>query len=157
VGDGQTFTYTYDKNGNRLTADDGNIQYVYSYDDTDLLATVDRIQTLNPTVSFKYEYDDIGNLTQATEWVGTTLAVTTLYEYNDPRYLNTKISQTGAGFGLANKEVKFTYDAAGLNTRVERYVDGLLKVDTTDAYDDYGRLTGIEHRIGWGLYLQVRC
>jgi RHS repeat-associated protein len=148
VDDGQTFTYTYDENRNRLTAEDGNIKYVYSYDDTDLLATVERIQTLNPTVSFKYEYDDIGNLTTATEWIGTTLAATTVYEYDDPRYLNTKISQTGAGFDLANKEVKFTYDAAGLNTRVERYVDGLLKVETTNAYDDYGRLTGIEHRNG---------
>ncbi len=58
--------------------------------------------------------------------------------------MNTKISQTGVG--LATKDVKFTYAPTGLNTRVERDVDGLLKVKTTNAYDLYGRLTGIEHR-----------
>jgi hypothetical protein len=66
---------------------------------------------------------------------------TTLYEYDDPRYLNTKITQTGAG--LANKEVKFTYNTKGENTKIERYLDGLLKVTTDNAYDIYGRLTGI--------------
>ena len=61
--------------------------------------------------------------------------------------MNTKISQTGVG--LATKDVKFTYDSTtGLNTRVERYVNGLLKVETTNAEDLYGRLTGIEHRDG---------
>jgi hypothetical protein len=65
--------------------------------------------------------------------------------------LNTKISQTGAGFGLANKEVRFAYDAVGLNTRIERYVDGLLKVTTTNAYDGYGRLTGITQANGTGV------
>jgi RHS repeat-associated protein len=145
---GQQFTYTYDENSNRLTADDGNIKYVYTYDYTDLLETVDRLQTLNPTVSFKYQYDKIGNLIQADELIGnaTQPQATTIYEYNDPRYLNTKISQTGVG--LATKDVKFTYDPTGLNTRVERDVDGLLKVKTTNAYDLYGRLTGIEHRDG---------
>jgi RHS repeat-associated protein len=68
---------------------------------------------------------------------------TTLYEYDDHRYLNTKITQTGAG--LANKEVKFTYNTKGENTKIERYLDGLLKVTTDNAYDIYGRLTGIAH------------
>jgi hypothetical protein len=45
--------------------------------------------------------------------------------------------------GLANKDVKFTYDAAGLNTKVERYLNGLLNVTTTNAFDAFGRLTGI--------------
>jgi RHS repeat-associated protein len=46
---------------------------------------------------------------------------------------------------LANKEVKFTYDATGLNRKVERYVDGLLKLTTT------GRLTGISQANGTGV------
>jgi RHS repeat-associated protein len=138
----KTFTYSYDKNGNRLTADDGKIRYGYSYDKTDLLETVDRFDdgNLNPKVRFNYEYDEIGNLTQTDEVVGTAVT-TTLYEYDDPRYLNTKITQTGAG--LASKAVKFTYNATGENTKIERYLDGLLKVTTDNAYDIYGRLTGI--------------
>jgi RHS repeat-associated protein len=151
VSGGKTFTYAYDENSNLISADDGNIKYVYSYDYTDLLETVDRLQTLNPTVSFKYKYDEIGNLTKAEELVANVLKATTIYEYVDPRYLNTKITQTGSG--LANKEVKFTYDATGLNRKVERYVDGLLKVTTTNAFDIYGRLTGIEQQNGSGAMI----
>jgi YD repeat-containing protein len=122
----KTFTYSYDKNGNRLTANDGKIKYINSYDKTDLLETVDRFDDSNPNpkVRFNYEYDEIGNLTQTKEIVGTAVT-TTLYEYDDPRYLNTKITQTGAG--LANKAVKFTYNTKGENTKIERYLDGLLK------------------------------
>jgi RHS repeat-associated protein len=66
---------------------------------------------------------------------------TTLYEYDDHRYLNTKITQKGAG--VADKAVKFTYNTKGENIKIERYLDGLLKVTTDNAYDIYGRLTGI--------------
>jgi YD repeat-containing protein len=55
VNGNNTFTYTYDKNGNRLTANDGSIEYDYSYDKTDLLTRVDRLSNSHPTVSFKYE------------------------------------------------------------------------------------------------------
>jgi YD repeat-containing protein len=140
----KTFTYSYDKNGNRLTADDGKIKYVNSYDKTDLLETVDRFDdgNLNPKVRFNYEYDEIGNLTQTQEVANSIIKATTAYEYDD-RYLNTKITQKGAG--LADKEVKFTYNTKGENTKIERYLDGLLKVTTDNAYDIYGRLTGIAH------------
>jgi RHS repeat-associated protein len=151
VGDGQTFTYTYDQNGNRLTAKDGSIEYDYSYDRTDLLERVDRIQTSKPTVSFVYEYDNVGNLTTAEELVGTAVKATTVYEY-DSRNLNTKITQTIPG--LAEKEVRFTYDPiTGLNTKIERYLDGLLKLTTTNAFDLHGRLVGIKQENSAGTVI----
>jgi hypothetical protein len=149
VGGGKLFTYKYDKNGNRIWADDGNIRYEYDYDKTDLVEQVDRIQTGKPTVTYQYGYDNVGNLIGATESIGGTVRSQTIYEYNDPRYLNTKISQTGTG--LATKEVRFTYDAAGLNRIVDRYVNGILGVKTTNAYDGFGRLTGISHVNGLGV------
>ena len=149
LGNGQTFTYAYDQNSNRTSTYDGNIRYEYAYDNTDLLEKVDRISGTNPKVTFKYTYDEIGNLTIAEELIANVLKATTVYKYNDPRYLNTKITQTGVG--LANKDVKFTYDATGLNRKVERYLDGLLKVTTTNAFDDYGRLTGIEQKNSSGV------
>ena len=148
VGNGQTFTYTYDENGNRLTALDGNINYVYGYDQTDLLTRVDRIQNNKPTVSFVYDYDRIGNLTQTDELIANAITATTIYKY-DSRNLNTEIIQTGTG--LANKDVKFTYDVAGSNTLIERYLDGLLKLTTTNAFDAHGRLTGIEQKNSGGV------
>jgi RHS repeat-associated protein len=50
------------------------------------------------------------------------------------------------------KEVRFTYDATGLNRKVERYVDGLLKVTTTNAFDADGRLTGIAQENSAGVF-----
>jgi YD repeat-containing protein len=134
VGNGKLFTYTYDKN-------------------TDLLARVDRVSGSSPTVSFKYDYDEIGNLTQAEELIANSVTATTIYQYNDPRYLNTEIIQTGVG--IRSKDVKFGYNAAGLNTKVERYLDGLLKLTTTNAFDAFGRLTGIEQKICLGLSQSV--
>jgi RHS repeat-associated protein len=148
LGGNRVFTYTYDKNSNLLSADDGKIRYEYAYDQTDLLEGVDRAQAGKPTVSFDYDYDNVGNLTSAEESIANNIRATTIYKY-DSRNLNTEIVQTGAG--LANKKVKFTYDAAGLNTIVERYVDGLLKVTTTNAFDPYGRLTGITQANGTGV------
>jgi YD repeat-containing protein len=149
VGGNKQFTYTYDRNSNLISADDGNVRYEYGYDRTDLLEGVDRLQATKPTVSFDYDYDNVGNLTRASESIANNIQATTIYKY-DSRNLNTEIVQTGTG--LANKKVKFTYDAAGLNTIVERYVDGLLKVTTTNAFDPYGLLTGISQANGSGVF-----
>jgi RHS repeat-associated protein len=150
VNGGKTFSYAYDKNSNLIIADDGNIKYVYGYDDTDLVTRVDRVSGSNPIVSFRYGYDEIGNLTQTEELVGNVVNATTDYEYDDPRYLNTKIIQDIPG--LAKKAVKFTYDPiTGVNRKIERYLDGLLKLTTTNAFDPFGRLTGIEQKNGGGV------
>jgi RHS repeat-associated protein len=151
VGDGRTFTYAYDRNSNLTSTQDGNIRYEYAYDNTDLLEKVDRISGTNPKVTFKYTYDEIGNLTIAEELIANVLKATTSYEYTDPRYLNTKITQTGVG--LATKQVKFTYDTTGLNRKVERYLDGLLKLTTTNPYDTYGRLSGIKQENNSGAII----
>jgi RHS repeat-associated protein len=143
------FTYTYDQNSNLTSADDGNIKYNYTYDDTDLLTQVDRITTGNPTVSFKYDYDAVGNLTKSDELIGTTLTASTSYKYNDQRNLNTEITQTGVG--LVSKLVKFDYDAAGLNTQIQRYANGQLAVTTIDRYDEFGRLVGIKQENSTGV------
>jgi RHS repeat-associated protein len=150
VNGGKTFTYTYDRNGNILIADDGNIKYEYSYDKTDLVERVNRVKGNEPVVSFAYEYDPVGNLTTVDESVANNLRSTTTYKY-DPRNLNTEITQTGVG--LTNKEVKFTYDEFGLNTNIQRYVNGQLAVRTTHAYDGFGRLTGIEQKNSAGVVI----
>jgi hypothetical protein len=54
--------------------------------------------------------------------------------------------------GLTAKTIKFTYDTAtGDNTKIDRYLDGLLVLSTTNAYDTHGRLEGITERNGTGI------
>jgi uncharacterized protein RhaS with RHS repeats len=48
--------------------------------------------------------------------------------------------------------VRFTYNTVGLNTEIDRYVDGVLGVHTTNSYDPFGRLNGISHANGAGQF-----
>jgi RHS repeat-associated protein len=144
------FTYGYDANGNVKFADDGNIRYEYSYEERDLVERVDQFRSGQVPVSFVYKYDDVENLTETQELVGGSLKAITRYQYEDPRYYNTQVTQFGVG--LSNKRVDFVYDPEdGLLTEVDRYLNNQLIVKTTNAYDDFGRLTGITHQNGTGI------
>jgi RHS repeat-associated protein len=145
------FTYTYDKNGNVLTAGDGNIDYSYQYDKTNLMERVDRVGGGLPKISLEYFYDEIGNLTQADEYVAGQINASTIYKYEDDRYLNTSIIQSRPS--LADKKVVFDYDQFGQNTGVDRFVSDVLAVGTTNSYDEFGRLVGIEHVNGLGAVI----
>jgi RHS repeat-associated protein len=155
VNGNKTFTYTYDNNSNLLSTQDNSIRYEYTYDRTDLLETVTRTSTNGTTspVTFKYSYDEVGNLTQTDELIANNITATTIYKYADPRYLNTEIIQTGTG--LTSKTIKFTYDTnTGDNTKIDRYLNGLLVLSTTNAYDTHGRLKGITQRNSTGIIAQ---
>jgi RHS repeat-associated protein len=144
------FTYGYDANGNVTFADDGNIRYEYSYEERDLVERVDQFRSGQVPVSFVYKYDDVENLIETNELVNGSLQAITKYKYEDPRYYNTQVTQFGVG--LANKRVDFVYAAdSGLMREVDRYLDNQLIVKTTNAYDDFGRLTGITHTNGAGV------
>jgi RHS repeat-associated protein len=146
----QTFTYGYDANSNVTFADDGHIRYEYSYEERDLEFEVDRLSAGQATVSFTHKYDDVGNLTEIQELVGGALEATTSYRYDDPRYYNTRVSQSGVG--LADKRVDFVYAAdSGLLEEVDRYLGNQLIVKTINSYDHFGRLTGIVHENSTGV------
>jgi RHS repeat-associated protein len=146
----QKFTYSYDKNSNLVSADDGKIKYEYSYEARDLVEKFDRVSLNQPTVSFTHRYDNVGNLTETKEIVGGALTATTSYKYDDPRYYNTQVTQSGVG--LADKRVDFVYAAdSGLMLEVDRYLGNQLIVKTINSYDDFGRLTGIVHENSTGV------
>jgi RHS repeat-associated protein len=146
----QRFTYSYDKNSNVISADDGKIKYEYSYEARDLVEKFDRLSAGQSTVSFAHQYDNVGNLTETKEIVGGALTATTSYKYDDLRYYNTQVSQSG--IGLADKRVDFTYAAdSGLMREVDRYLGNQLVVKTINSYDDFGRLTGIVHENSTGV------
>jgi RHS repeat-associated protein len=108
--------------------------------------------TNTPTVTFKYTYDEVGNLTHTDELIANNLTATTIYKYQDPRYLNTEIIQTGTG--LTTKDIKFKYNTTGDNDKIERYVDGILTLTTTNTYDTHGRLKDITQRNSTGIIAQ---
>jgi RHS repeat-associated protein len=146
----QKFIYSYDKNSNLVSADDGKIKYEYSYEERDLVEKFDRLSAGQPTVSFAYRYDNVGNLTETKETVGGTLTATTSYKYDDLRYYNTQIFQSG--IGLSDKRVDFVYAAdSGLMQEVDRYLGNQLIVKTVNSYDEFGRLTGIVHENNTGV------
>jgi YD repeat-containing protein len=150
IPNSQKFTYSYDKNSNVISADDGNIKYEYSYEARDLVEKVDRLSAGQSTVSFVHKYDDVGNLTETQELVGGALEAITSYKYDDPRYYNTRVLQSGVG--LADKRVDFVYSAdSGLLEEVDRYLGNQLIVKTVNSYDDFGRLTGIVHENSTGV------
>jgi hypothetical protein len=95
---------TVDANGNVKFADDGNIRYEYSYEERDLVERVDQFRSCQVPVSFVYKYDDVENLIETDELVNGSLQAITRYQYEDPRYYNTQVTQFGVG--LSNKQGK---------------------------------------------------
>jgi RHS repeat-associated protein len=58
------------------------------------------------------------------------------------------------GTGLTTKDIKFKYNTTGDNDKIERYLDGLLILTTTNTYDSHGRLKGITQRNSTGIIAQ---
>ncbi len=112
-----TYSYTYDRDGNRVTRVDGGVTFTYAYDRSDELVSV--LKAGQTTQSFTY--DARGNLTGDAE---TGLAVTS-YAYD----LGNKLTAIDAA-GTAN-DTALTYDAFGrIRTRA---VNGV-----TDSYSYAG-------------------
>ncbi len=112
-----TYSYTYDRDGNRATRVDGGVNFTYAYDRTDELVSV--LKAGQSTQSFTY--DARGNLTGDAE---TGLAVTG-YAYD----LGNKLTAIDAA-GTAN-DAAFIFDAFGrIRTRA---VNGV-----TDTYSYAG-------------------
>jgi RHS repeat-associated protein len=110
-------SYTYDRNGNRLTKTEGGTTYTYAYDRTDELASV----TLTGGASQTYTYDGRGNMTKN----GETGLANTLMTY-DPA---NKLKMINAS-GLAN-DTTFTYDALGrIRTRATGNTSSPTSTDT---------------------------
>jgi RHS repeat-associated protein len=150
--EGNTFSYTYDRDRNIVRVETYEGIYVYAYE------SGRRISEQNPDNEITaYEYDIRGNTTLVTKHDGSG----TRYEYGDARNNKpTKVTQLGVGGGTIS-EATYTYDDKG---NVTRYVDvkgnateytydnnnNCIKSEDSDGeettfdYDAMGRLTGIQ-------------
>jgi hypothetical protein len=69
VGDGKLFTYKYDKNGNRIWADDGNIRYEYAYDGLGRLTGISHSNSGGSFGESGYVLDELDRLTTETKGI----------------------------------------------------------------------------------------
>lgn len=111
VANNGTSTYSYDKNGNRITesftteADLKTKDITYSYDANDQLTNIsDTAESSSTTIS----YDQLGNLTQKAKTQGATTD-TTDYVYD----VRNQLKQVQIGGSTVGQ---FLYDANGLRT-----------------------------------------
>jgi hypothetical protein len=104
-GLGTSFTYTYDRNGNRRTKAGGTTTLTYTYDRTDQLRTVGNGVLADAT----FAYTAYGDLTTKVEKASGGAWQTTAYSYDLAGRLT---AIDGPAAGTAD-DVDFTFDALG--------------------------------------------
>jgi RHS repeat-associated protein len=143
-----TLTYTYDADGNILTAGDNNGTYAYTYDYLDRLSTQHDIWSITLTLG----YDAANNVTSVVDSLGGT--VTNTYD-NANRITEKQFTDGTPSHALS---VGYSYDAADELTLLARYsgaTENTLIGKTAYGYDDAGRTTSIAHETGGGSNLDV--
>jgi RHS repeat-associated protein len=130
--------YTYDANGNVLTAGDDNGTYVNTYDAQNRLAT----QTDPLGLTLAYAYDAAGRVIQREDSLGGVLN----YYYDNANRL---ISEQFGGTGQTQARVDLSYDNRNELTLLTRYADvaaSVLVGTTAYSYDAAGRVTAITNK-----------
>jgi RHS repeat-associated protein len=135
-----TQTYTYNADGQILTASDSGGTITYMYDALDRLASQSDVWA----VAMTFGYDTANNLTSVTDSLGGTVTNT----FNAGNQL-TEVQFTDTGCHALS--VGYAYDNAGQLTTLSRYSDAsetTLIGTSTFGYDNAGRVTSITHKDG---------
>jgi RHS repeat-associated protein len=131
-------TYSYDANGNQLTAADYSGTYTNAYDGQDRLTS----QTNPFGLTLTYQYDAQSRRTQRSDSLGGVLT----YVYDNADRLT---SEQFAGTGQTSLRADFGYDNGDELSSLTRYSDlaGSTVVATTVyGYDNAGRSTSITNK-----------
>jgi RHS repeat-associated protein len=140
-----TRTWTYDGNGQVLTASNSAGTYTYTYDADNRVSSIQ--EPFGLTLWFQYDHDS--HVTLQTDSFGGLLSSV----YDPDGLLATR---EFSGPGPSPLREGFGYDADGRLTGETRYADlaGTQIVGaTTQSYDDAGLLTGIVHTGAGGTVL----
>ena len=148
-----TLTYTYDSNGNLLTAKDNDSALAYTYDLLGQVSTVSNAGTSGaPRVTLSYGYDAAGNRTRVSD--NFNVAVDSTY---DNRNLLTQRSWSGLGAGgSVSARVGMSYNARGQITEIARFNSVSAPTAASKAsiaYDPSGRVTQIRNTKATDLVL----
>ena len=129
-----SLNYTYDGDGNNLTASNDAGSYSFAYN-----ADGEETQAVTPSgVTLNYQYDAEGNTTQITDSLGDT--VTSQYDADGDL---TQRDATGPGGAQAN--VTLGYDGDGNLTSITRQSQGQTVGSSAYTYDAQGDMTSIVH------------
>lgn len=142
-----SFEYTYDAVGNRLSASDADNRLTFTYDARDRLvgATVDGPLDA-PSFALVYSYDAAGNLLSTTDAIVSGTPTVTASTYDA---LNRLASRSQSGPAIAAKRVDLAYDVSGATTSIVRFADLAATAPVAQsefAYDGQGRLVNLVHR-----------
>src|SRR5262249_55701455 len=132
----KTLTYSFDPNGNMLTAANNISAYTMAYD------ALNRVTAVQEPFgqSLTFAYDAVGNRTQVQDSKGGT--TTTVYDTG-----NRLVTVLYGGTGPTPLRPDFTYTATTQISTTTRYssLDGTTKVTSASyAYDQDNRLTNLE-------------
>ncbi len=137
-----TLSYSYDANGNKLTAADADGTYTLTYDALNRVSTVRDLWGLTQT----FTYDAADNRTGVQDSLGGLQAST----YDAANRLTWR-EQSASG---ATIHLEFTYTARGEPETVRRYSGTVspfpLIALTSYNYDGTGRVTNLQHTDGSG-------
>ena len=124
-------TFTYDADGNLLTAANGNGIITMAYDNLDRMTAVNEPVGATLTTT----YDNLGNRTALQDGTGVES-----FSY-DVRNRLTTITYTAAGTQVI--DIALALNALNELTGVSRYNGMALAARTSYTYDDAGRITGL--------------
>ncbi|MBK7317720.1 DNRLRE domain-containing protein [Candidatus Villigracilis affinis] len=119
--DSRNFAYTYDANGNTLTASDPTATTAYTYDAANQLVTAQADATI-----WHYEYDANGSLVEVLP-DGNAASGAKRYTYNTAGYLTEVESHNGSGW---NSQAEMTYN--GFGTRMTSSAFGVTTQYVSD-------------------------
>jgi RHS repeat-associated protein len=131
-------SYSYDNNGNQLTASDNSGTYTNVYDAQNRLTS----QTNPQGLTLSYSYDAAGRMTQRTDSLGGVLT----YVYDNADRLT---SEQFGGTGQTQARVDLAYDNRNELTSLTRYTDvaaSVLVGTTAYGYDAAGRVVSITNK-----------